>query len=326
MMFVTRAEVAARLRGERRIIIMAHENPDGDAVGCVVALMLMAERIGLPYDAYLPGETPIPAEYCFLPGIDTILRGPFPVVVPETTAYIMDCASAARLDQEGLRCAGACLNLDHHPDNNAFGTHNLLDRTAASTTQILYEVFKGGGLPIDAEIGTALYVGLVTDTGRFQYSNTTPAAHRMAAGLQELGVDVNAVYRAIYETLPLVKVQLLQRALARLRMRLDGRLALSWLDARDFSELGADESHTEGIIDSLRTISGVRVAALLRERPRNGATEYKGSLRATDGVTDVASIAHLLGGGGHVQAAGFTTDQELDVALDWIEEQVRLRL
>lgn len=320
---VTHAEVAARLKSEQRIIIMAHENPDGDAIGCVVALMLMAERLGLPYDAYLPGKTPIPEEYRFLPGIDRILRGPYPPVDACTSAYIMDCASAARLDLAHLRCAGACLNLDHHPDNGAFGTHNLLDRTAASTTQILYEVFEAGGLPVDAEVGTALYVGLVTDTGRFQYSNTTPAAHRMAAALQEVGVDVNAVYRAVYETMPLVKVQLLQRALARLELRLEGRLALSWLDASDFAELHADESHTEGIIDSLRTISGVRIAALVRERLSDDATEYKVSLRATDGTTDVASIAHMQEGGGHTQAAGYTTHQELGVALDWIEEQAR---
>jgi phosphoesterase RecJ-like protein len=323
---VTHAEVAARLKGERRIIIMAHENPDGDAIGCVVALMLMAERLGIPYDAYLPGETPIPEEYQFLPGIDRILRGPYPPVDAGTSAYIMDCASAARLDLAHLSCAGACLNLDHHPGNEGFGTHNLLEPTAASTTQILYEIFEAGGLPVDAEVGTALYVGLVTDTGRFQYSNTTPAAHRMAADLQEVGVDVNAVYRAVYETLPLPKVQLLQRALARLELRLDGRLALSWLDAADFAEVHGDESHTEGIIDSLRTISGVRIAALVRERPYGDETEYKVSLRATDGATDVASIARLLEGGGHTQAAGYTTHQELDVALDWIEDQARLRL
>ena len=326
MTAVTHAEVAARLKGEQRIIIMAHENPDGDAIGCVVALMLMADRLGLPYDAYLPGDTPVPEEYLFLPGIDEIRRGPYPPVDAGTSAYIMDCASAARLDLAHLSCAGACLNLDHHPDNTGFGTHNLLDRGAASTTQILYEIFQAGGLPVDAEVGTALYVGLVTDTGRFQYGNTSPAAHRMAADLQEAGVDVNAVYRAIYETQPLVKVQLLQRALARLELRLDGRLALSWLDASDFAELHADESHTEGIIDSLRTISGVRIAAFLRERPRNGETEYKVSLRATDGVIDVASIAHLQDGGGHTQAAGYTTGQELDVALDWIEDQARRRL
>lgn len=326
MTAVTHAEVAARLKGERRIIIMAHENPDGDAIGCVVALMLMAERLGIPYEAYLPGETPIPEEYQFLPGIDRILRGPYPPVDEGTSAYIMDCASAARLDLAHLSCAGACLNLDHHPGNDGFGTHNLLEPTAASTTQILYEIFEAGGLPVDAEVGTALYVGLVTDTGRFQYSNTTPAAHRMAAGLQDVGVDVNAVYRAVYETLPLAKAQLLQRALARLELRLDGRLALSWLEAADFAEVHGDESHTEGIIDSLRTISGVRIAALVRERPCGGETEYKVSLRATDGTTDVASIARLLEGGGHTQAAGYTTHQELGAALDWIEDQARLRL
>lgn len=323
---VTHGEVAARLKDEQRIVIMAHENPDGDAIGCVVALMLMAQRLGVPYQAYLPGDTPVPEEYRFLPGIDEILRGPYPAMDEDTGAYIMDCASAERLDAAGLRCAGACFNLDHHPDNTSFGTHNLVDRTAASTTQILFDVFTAGGFPLDTEVATALYVGLVTDTGRFQYSNTTPAAHRMAADLQEVGVDVNAVYREIYEAVPLVKVRLLQRALARLEMRLDGRLAMAWLEADDFRELGADESHTEGIIDSLRTITGVRVAALLRARLREGAGEYKVSLRATDGTTDVAAIAHEQGGGGHTQAAGYTTEQELGAALDWIEDQTRRRL
>lgn len=323
---VTHEEVAARLADEERIVIMAHENPDGDAVGCVVAMMLMARRLGVQYQAYLPGDTPVPDEYRFLPGMDEISRGPFPEIDADTGVYIMDCASAERLDATGLRCAGACFNLDHHPDNTSFGTHNLLDRTAASTTQILYDVFKAGGFPIDTEIATALYVGLVTDTGRFQYSNTTPAAHLMAADLQSTGVDVNAVYRAIYEMVPLVKVRLLQRALARLEMRLDGRLATAWLEAEDFRELGADESHTEGIIDDLRTIRGVRVAAFLRARRGGGADEYKVSLRATDGTTDVAAIAHEQGGGGHTQAAGYTTDQGLLAALAWIEDQTLRRL
>ncbi len=326
MTAISPREVAQRLVGEREILISSHENPDGDAVGSVVALMLMAEQLGVAHRGYIPGETPTPSEYAFLPKRDQILRGAFPRVEGHTTIYILDCATSSRLDPEGLRCAGACLNIDHHPDNAGFGTHNLLVPTASSTTQILYDAFVAGGLTITSAIGTALYVGLLTDTGRFQYGNTTPSAHRMAADLQERGVDVNAVYRSVYETEPLPKVCLLGRAIAHMELRLQGELATSWIGARDFVECGADESHTEGLIDSIRAIEGVRVAALLRERPGNGGPEYKVSLRSTDGSVDVAAIAHLMEGGGHRQAAGLTMRGDLQTDLDWIETQVRKAL
>lgn len=326
MRTITTAETAARLPLEKDILIMAHENPDGDALGCVVALMLMAERLGVPHRAYIPGETDFPAEYRFLPRLGEVLRGPFPPVAPTTTAYILDCASAERLDADGLRCAGDCLNIDHHQDNTRFGTLNLLDYAAASTTQILFDVFTAGHLPIDPAIGTALYVGLTTDTGRFQYSNTTPAAHRMAAALQEAGVDVARVAHRLYESMPLAKVRLLHKALGRLQLHLDGALVVSWLAGEDFAEAGVDESATEGIIDTLRAIEGVRVAALFRERAHDGRVEYKASLRATDDGIDVAALAHQRGGGGHVRAAGFTASGPLEDVLGWLVREVGGRL
>lgn len=326
-MEITAAEIALRLPCEERLLIASHENPDGDALGCLTALSLMAERLGLPYQAYIPGEGTFAPEYAFLPGLDKVVRGSFPVVDAHTTAYIMDCASPGRLDPRGLRCAGICINIDHHQDNTRFGTHNLVDPAAASATEILYRIFRLGELPVDAEVATSLYVGLLTDTGRFQYGNTTPAAHRMAAELQEFGVDVTEVYRHVYENVPLPKLLLLERALHRLQLRLNGRLAVSWLEAGDFEEVGAEESYTEGIIDRLRTIEGVKVAALLRERRTNGRPEYKASLRSTDGSVNVASVAHLRGGGGHILAAGFTAeDTELDELLSWLEREMGSRL
>ncbi|MCZ7661902.1 MAG: bifunctional oligoribonuclease/PAP phosphatase NrnA [Thermoleophilia bacterium] len=323
---ITHAEVAARLRSERQMVIMAHENPDGDALGCVVALALMAQNLGIPHCIYLPGRAPLPAEYTFLPGLDRALRGPMPKMEATTTAYVLDCATANRLDVEGLRCAGACINIDHHHDNTRFGTLNLLDFEAASATQILFDIFMSGNLPIDARIATALYVGLTTDTGRFQYSNTTPAAHRMAARLQEMGADVAAVAHEIYESMALSKVLLIRRALERMQLHLDGGLAVSWLTAEDFAEAGADESQTEGVIDSLRMIKGVRVAALLRERLNGARGEYKGSLRSTDGSIDVSAVAHQRGGGGHLQAAGFTAAGPLEDLLEWLVREVGTRL
>jgi bifunctional oligoribonuclease and PAP phosphatase NrnA len=324
---VTVEEVAARLPDERRLLIASHENPDGDALGCVAALSLMAEKLGLAYTAYVPGVSDFGPEYRFLPGLEGVTRGEFPELDEQTSAYILDCASAGRLDLEHLRCAGVCINIDHHQDNTRFGTHNLVVPTAASTTEILYRIFCAAGLIPDREIATALYLGLLTDTGRFQYGNTTPAAHRMAAELQELGVEVNEVYRQVYENVPLPKILLLERALSRLQFRLDGRLAVSWLEAGDFEELQADESYTEGIIDRLRTIEGVKVAALFRERTRNGDREYKASLRSTDGSVNVAEVANLKQGGGHVLAAGFSADgAPLEDLLGWLEQEIGRRL
>lgn len=324
---VTPAEVAERLRNEKRVVAVVHEAPDGDALGCLSAFVLVCEALGVPCDSYVPGESDFPDEYTFLPRIGEAKRGSAPDVGEGTTLYFLDCASMLRGGSDGLPVGATRVNIDHHPDNPLYGDLNLVDCCAASTTAILHEVFKAGGYPVDAQVATSLYVGLVTDTGKFQFSNTTPQAHRVAAELQELGCDVNAVNREVYETVPLPKVLLLERMLSRLAFRLGGAVATSWLEDGDFAEIGAHEGHGEGLIDTLRSIAGVRVAVLARQRKsESGGAETKISLRSTDGTLDVAALAHERGGGGHVLAAGFTTEGSADVVLDWIEKRVAERL
>jgi phosphoesterase RecJ-like protein len=169
-------------------------------------------------------------------------------------------------------------------------------------------------------------VGLVTDTGRFQYSNTTPAAHVLAAEFQTAGVDVHCVYRHVYESTPLPKLLLLARALDHLEVRLGGDLIVSWLGSEDFARAEAGEGHAEGIIDSLREIQGARVAVVVRERRSEGRPESKVSLRSTDGAVNVAAIAQKQGGGGHVRAAGFTSNDGVPTVVAWIEGEVRAQL
>lgn len=320
------AEIAAMLRNEAAVLAVSHEAPDGDALGCLSAFLLLCEQLGVPCVAYVPGESALPPEYRFLPRVDTIKRGEAPVIEPGTSVYFFDCASLMRCDPLSYTERVRRINIDHHQDNPCYAEVNLLDPTAASSTQLLYEICKAGGFKVDAAIATALYVGLVTDTGRFQYSNTTPAAHRMAAELQESGVDVSWVYRQVYESTPLPKLRLLERALCHLDVRLGGSLVTSWLSNEDFAEVGADEGHAEGIIDTLRRIHGVRVAAIARARVQDGRRETKVSLRSTDGGIDVAALAALQGGGGHVRAAGFTTGQDPQTVLQWIERQVEKSL
>jgi phosphoesterase RecJ-like protein len=323
---ITAAEAAERLRREGRVLAVTHEAPDGDALGCISALLLMCERLGVACSGYVPGESALPAEYLFLSALERVLRGDPPSIEAGTTVYFLDCASALRGDSDGFADKAVRVNIDHHQDNPSFAEFNLVDDKASSTTAILHEVFKAGGLPVDPEVATALYVGLVTDTGRFQYSNTSPEAHRIAAELQERGCDVNAVYRHVYESTPLCKVLLLQRMLSRIELRLAGALVVSWLGNGDFAETGANEGHAEGLIDSLRRVEGVRVAALARERWRGDCVETKVSLRSTDGAVDVAALAHEQGGGGHVRAAGFTSGEPVMSVLAWIEREVKARL
>lgn len=323
---VTPAEVAARLRTETRVLVVTHEAPDGDALGCVSAFRSVAERLGVECHAYIPGTSAFPEEYLFLSKLDGITRDTPPKLEPDTTLYMLDCASLTRSNGHELPESSVRVNIDHHQDNPGYGELNLIEPSASSTTAILYEIFKAGSFTIDAETATALYVGLVTDTGRFQYSNTTPAAHHMAAELQELGVDVNGVYRLVYESAPLPKFMLLQRALARLEIRLGGSMVVSWLTPEDFAQTGADDGHAEGIIDTLRRIKGARVAALVKERPGGEHPSCKASLRSTDGTVNVASIAAKRGGGGHVRAAGFTCAGGTGEVIEWIEDEVRASL
>lgn len=321
---VTPVEIAERLRTEARVLAVTHEAPDGDALGCASALLLLCERLGVACQAYVPGYSPFPSEYRFLPYLERIARGDPPAVGEGTTVYFLDCATAVRA--EGLVGKGVSVNIDHHQDNPGYGDLNLLDARAPSTTFILNRIFAAGRFPIDATMATALYVGLVTDTGRFQYSNTSPEAHRLAASLQEAGCDVHGVYRRIYENVPLAKMRLIQKMLSRIELRLQGVLVTSWLKAEDLAASGADEGHTEGLIDTLRCVEGARVAALARQRVGGGGEETKVSLRSTDGQVNVAEMAHEQGGGGHAQAAGLTSSWSIGDILDWIEHSVEARL
>jgi phosphoesterase RecJ-like protein len=176
------------------------------------------------------------------------------------------------------------------------------------------------------EIAEALYVGLVTDTGKFMYENTGVRAHVMAAELIDAGVDVHGIYRRLYEGMPYAKLELLARALAHVQRFDEGRLTFTRLTRDDFSLSGAEDSYSEGIIDHLRSVEGTKVAALARELPQGSRGQRKVSLRATDGSVDVSVIARAGGGGGHRQAAGFATEMSEADLVAFLREQVAAQL
>ncbi len=300
--------VLAELRAAEKLLLTTHENPDGDALGSLLAMNWILEQLGKESVMYMsPDEFPLPWEYRAWT-FDGIAGAP-PPDVDERTIVFLDCGNIDRmpvgfLQKDGLRI----LNIDHHHDNTRFGTVNLVVPEASCTAEIVYGLAQELGVDITPPIADALYTGLVTDTGKFMYENTSPAAHRMAAELIEAGVEPHEVHRRLYEDLPFRRLQLLQRALASVERHDEGTMTVAQLVKDDYAATGASEQDSEGVVDHMRAVEGTAVAVLVREllsEDRNGLRKV--SLRATDGRVDVSRIAREFGGGGHPQAAGFST-------------------
>ncbi len=313
--------VVAALRENERFLVASHENPDGDALGSLLAMHLALRQLGKESVMFVPGQAPLPGEYTFLE-LDGVHREP-PADHAERVLVAVDCAKEERLgpDPSLLADAPFALDIDHHHDNTRFGDVNLIVPDASSTGEILADVFRELGVETTPEIAEPLYVALVTDTGRFQYANTTPKALRLAADLIEAGADWHKVFQTVYETVQFAKLKLLARALERAEVHAGGRLVISHLHKDDFAEVGASEPYSEGIIDYLRAVEGAMVAALIRQPPRGDGPRHRVSLRASVDEIDVSVIARKSGGGGHRQAAGFSSELSLEDLKTFIVEE-----
>jgi phosphoesterase RecJ-like protein len=328
-----RERVLDEIRTGSGFCLVTHEHPDGDALGSLVAMHRILMALGKDSVMLMAAdEFPLPYEYRFfdLQGLSTVP----PTDLPARTIIYLDCGN---IDRNPLGIVKGddvhILNIDHHHDNTRFGTVDLVDPEAACTTEIVWDLMRALGVELDEELAEALYVGLVTDTGRFMYENTGPRAHVMASELIEAGVDTYAIYRRLYEDMPYAKLELLGRALARVERHDGGTLTVARVTREDFDAVGAEDSYTEGIIDHLRSVEHTKVAALAREvegigasADGDGAIRKKVSLRSTDGEVDVSAIARAGGGGGHRQAAGFTTKLGDDELVAFLREQIAAQL
>lgn len=312
------AAVAEAVRSHDRFLLITHENPDGDALGSLLAMKLGLDQLGKDAVMYLAGDAPLPQEYAFMP-LDRLGRTP-PADASERTLVALDCANESRLglDPSVLADAPLSINIDHHHDNSRFGRINLIVPNASSTGEVLRELFTELGVELTPEISEALYVALVTDTGRFQYANTTPKALRLAAELVEAGADVHRVFQGVYESVQFAKLKLLARALERAQIYEGGAVVVSYLLRNDFTEVGAAEPYSEGIIDFLRAVEGANMAVLIREPPRGDGPARRISLRSSTDELDVSAIARKSGGGGHRQAAGFSSEASIAEITDFV--------
>jgi bifunctional oligoribonuclease and PAP phosphatase NrnA len=314
--------VADALRSNDRFLLVTHENPDGDALGSLLATKLALDQLGKDSVMYLYGDAPLPKEYGFME-LSGILREP-PPDAAERVLVALDCANETRIgpDLTLLETAPLTLDIDHHHDNSRFGDVNLVVGDASSTGEVLRDVFAELGVTLTPEIAEALYIAVVTDTGRFQY-NTTSKTLRLAAELVEAGADVKRVFQGVYESVEFAKLKLLGRVIDRAQVYEGGRLVVSYLLRSDFTDLNLAEAYSEGLIDHLRGVEGAEMAALIREPPRRDGPPRRVSLRASNDELDVSAIARKSDGGGHRQAAGFSSDASVEEITEFIHREFR---
>ena len=311
--------IADALRDHDRFLVVTHESPDGDALGSLLAMTIALRRLGKDAVMYLAGHTSVPAEYGFM-HLDDLVRT-LPDDVGDRVLVAVDCAKAERIgDPAAVARAPLVLDIDHHHDNTRFGDVNLIVADASSTGEVLRDVFRALGVELTPELAEPLYIALVTDTGRFQYTNTTPKALRLAAELVEAGADVHAVFQQVYESRRVREAQAARaraRAGPRARRRTDRRLAPPAHGLRrgrcGGAVLGGDH----------RLPAGGRGRGARRPHPRAapaGGPARKVSLRASVDELDVSAIARVFDGGGHRQAAGFSTDKTVDEIIEIVRQ------
>jgi phosphoesterase RecJ-like protein len=315
--------VLEALADGEKFLLTTHENPDGDALGSLAAMQGLLTALGKDSCAFMAAdEFPLPYEYRFiaLPGLVTTP----PEDLAQRTIVFLDCGNIDRTPVDVLKADGLpILNIDHHHDNTRFGTIDHVVPTASCTAEIIWDLVADLDVELSPEMAQALYVGLVTDTGKFMYENTGRRAHEMAASLIAAGIDVHAIYRRLYEGVPQGKLDLLARGLCNVQRFDGGLLTLTQLTREDYAATGADESYSEGVVDHLRSVQGTAVAGLVRDLLSPGArSRRKVSLRATDDRVDVSAIARAQGGGGHPRAAGFSTDLEFPALVEFLRAQL----
>lgn len=299
-------DACAAIEGAREIVLACHQGPDGDALGSMLALQLALRERGVKAIASW-GSDPfvVPKHYAFLPGLEG-LSPPAEVPAAPELLVTFDCGSFERLGtlEPNARAAKQLICVDHHASNDRFGTINLIDPRIAASAVLTYKLIGKLGIPLNRDIATCLYTGVLTDTGCFKYQNTTPEIHAVAGDLLSHGIAHDEIARIVYDTHPVGFLKVLAVALGRAELIPDASMIWTWVTRSDLEGNGIDPEDTDGLIDVIRTADVAEVACVLKELPDGN---YKVSMRAK-GTANVGALCESFGGGGHALAAGFTAE------------------
>ncbi|MGB9919474.1 MAG: DHH family phosphoesterase [Moorellales bacterium] len=305
------AAVAKILQECQEVLLATHQVADGDCLGSMLALYLALN--GEHRRVWPVHPEPVPETYRFLIGWPAIALPQNLDRLP-SVAVVLDCTDLARVGSELeplLARVPTLINLDHHAGNRYFGHLNYVRPEAAATAELVYDLLELMGIALSPEVALSLYTGLVTDTGCFQYENTSPRSHLIAARLLQAGVSPPEVHRKLWEEKPLPALRLLAKALPTLAFAADGRIAWVTVTREMMEEVQAGPEHCEGLIEYPRSLAGVEVAILFRE---TGPGEVKVGFRSKQ-VVDVNRLAARFGGGGHRRAAGCRLHLPLEQAV-----------
>ncbi len=303
-----------RMRGERRVALAVHEKPDSDALGAAAGMLDIFAQLGVDAELYVSEDELLPLGDVLLPA-DRVRRGAPPA---DAALYALDSGNPDRLALPGW--GAVAVNIDHHHDNPRYGELAFVRGEASSTSELVCDIARALGLRLSPETAAALYAGISFDTGHFHHDSTAPSTFRTAAWLVELGVDVTGMYALLYESRSEASLRLWARAVAGATTVAGGRALLAAVAREDFAATGAGPEETDGIVDSLRGVDGVEVAALVKEQ--TGGVRV--SLRSE--TIDVSAIAALQGGGGHKLAAGFSSDDSPQEVIAWLSSELEKRL
>ena len=306
-------KIKSHLQNSKNVLVVSHANPDGDAIGSLIAMGLALKAIGKKTTLY--NESSIPAVYRFLPAVNSVVRE----IGNQNfdTAVILDCGDLERIGEavSMVRRIPVIINIDHHATNAGFGNLQLIDTSACATAEIVYRLIKQLSVSIDENIATSIYTGILTDTGSFRFSNTNKAAFAICEEMMALGVDPYKIAQRVYGTYSLGRIKLLNLALDSIEISYNGRLSIMTLTQNMLKKTRTQSEDVDGLINYARRIEDVKVAALIQEYQNGDGTSetcgnYHVSLRS-DGTIDVAEIASSFGGGGHSSAAGFNIESTL---------------
>ena len=314
---MTLDEILVEIEHAEKIVIMAHETPDGDAIGSMLSMYLALKKMGKEADVIVKE---FPRTFAFLPGANKVKTSSD--IEKYDLAISLDCTDLKRLvGREYFEKAKKTIVIDHHSTNTMFGDLNFVNPVSPACCEILAGMFEYFDIEIDAEIGSCILTGIITDTGGFKYSSVTSETFEFTAELLRKGVNVSDIYQRVLETRTKSNFELLRRATNRLELLEDGKVAFTYINKKDEEEVNAEPGDHEGIVENARSIEGVKVSVFIREKEEN---LYKVSMRTGNGSNiNVSDICYIFGGGGHPRAAGATVTGNVEQVKEKLVKEIK---